>query len=327
MWCGINNSVHGPTRLIAKMIDKSSQQGRTTNLRNTDHLWLLSDYSGEDRQSPYESYSFLVFDLASSRDFVTRLSDIRLRSIKDSRRVSYKNLREPVRNRAALQIAESASKYLVGNVVTIAVARSLGSLFKDGNDEFAPDPILAKYLDELNPRVSEKYGRILHFGAMVAAGFSSSGQNLTWITDRDEVVEGASRFTGFRLHAQNLFSHYLRHDMGHFKLGTSANDDGSMSLQDCLTVPDMAAGAMQEIVIAKSAANCAGTRLWSPLTFTKTLRASRIIEAFHSSLGRLSLLFFVIDKPSSGPGIIVSEERIVAYPPEIPSLWVPRPLH
>lgn len=42
--------------------------------------------------------------------------------------------------------------------------------------------------------------------------------------------------------------HYLTHNMGNIRFGTTYSDNGSMELEDLAALPDLAAGAMSELI-------------------------------------------------------------------------------
>src|SRR4029077_12260677 len=46
----------------------------------------------------------------------------------------------------------------------------------------------------------------------------------------------------------HISSHYLTHDMGDLRCGTTECDDGSRLIEDFVSVPDLIAGALSEVL-------------------------------------------------------------------------------
>ena len=83
---------------------------------------------------------------------------------------------------------------------------------------------------------------------MLVACLSSSGQDVLWITDRDEIASNKEKLTEATNVVAHYMCHYLKHDMGNFRFGTTQSDNGTMELEDLASLPDLAAGAMSELM-------------------------------------------------------------------------------
>jgi hypothetical protein len=152
---------------------------------------LVSDYSGQHRQAAHEVYSFLVTTLATLQAWLPLRDQFRARWLPDGRRLSFKQLREPVRRRAFPHFLELAG-HLPANLITIMVDKRVGSFIQGG-------PLaLAEALDDcFTPDMSEgsveKIYRLALFMALLQAGLRREDQPSLWISDHDETLDSFDR--------------------------------------------------------------------------------------------------------------------------------------
>src|SRR5438876_1814427 len=65
-------------------------------------IYVASDYSGQDKQSPFEVLSLLIVDLDNSHAWERQRRLVRYRFLKDGRRISFKALNDGQRRRALI---------------------------------------------------------------------------------------------------------------------------------------------------------------------------------------------------------------------------------
>jgi len=214
------------------------------DLHNGRTLIVVSDYSGQHKTVNFESLSFLIADLDKCNVWEQRRKFWRQRFLPDGRRMAFKSLKDPVKERALEEFLDSANS-IVGLSITVLVHKDIRSLFGDGKGISWVNPELAAY-SHWPKHTFEKMLRVVHFVSFFIAGFSRPGQNILWITDEDDIAANESRLRELTKILSNVSSHYISHDMGHLRCGTTKSDDGSRQLEDLASIPDLVAGMLTE---------------------------------------------------------------------------------
>jgi hypothetical protein len=73
-------------------------------------------------------------------------------------------------------------------------------------------------------------------------------QDVLWFSDEDDFVADHERIRMATKVIATVTSHFLPHPMRHFRFGSTKSDDGSRSIEDLAALPDLAAGAMTEVL-------------------------------------------------------------------------------
>lgn len=229
-------------------------------LRDAECLLVGSDYGGEHKEADWQTLSFLIADLADAAAWQPARESIRRALLRDGRRMAFKSLNDRVRRNAMEGFLATANQ-LPGLLVTFAISRAIGSMFvKEGK----LDPSLLEFevLRDLTSPVAEKMLRIVHLISLLIAGFSAPGQDLLWATDEDSIAANPLRVRHLVDTLARVSSHLLPHDLRHLRVATAKQDNGDMSLEDLLAIPDVAAGAL-----STSLAGMLGTRRAPPRGF------------------------------------------------------------
>lgn len=220
---------------------------------NPDLLWpvdqglqiVASDYSGQHRQATHETFSFLVTTDRALTDWLPSWSAFRAEWLPDGRRLSFKQLREPVRRRAYPHFLELAGR-LRANLITIMVDNRVGCMSGDPlelaaiwDDCFAPNATAASV---------EKAYRLALFVCLIQAGLRREGQASRWISDQDEVLDSFDKRERFARIAR-----YLTFGLTGWRAGavqefmTTGGSDAPAWLEDLAAIPDIAAGACAQL--------------------------------------------------------------------------------
>jgi hypothetical protein len=158
----------------------------------TDGLMVIaSDYSGQHMRATHEAYSFLITTDSAVDEWHRIRQKFRRRWLPDGRRLSFKQLREPMRWRALGPFLKAAGT-IRGNVLTFLVDRRIKSFSQGGTQALAglfPDC----FTPETPPGTIEKMFRHSSFIAMLTAGFRRQDQPSLWISDHDETLETFDR--------------------------------------------------------------------------------------------------------------------------------------
>jgi hypothetical protein len=152
---------------------------------------IASDYSGHHKGASHEAYSFLITTGAALDEWLPLLDQFRRQFLPDGRRLSFKQLREPVRKRALIPFLETASA-LRGNVITVLIDQRIESFCQGGTQA------LAEIFPDCFPPTTrkgtiEKMVRLASFIAMLMAGLRKEDQEALWISDHDETLDTFDR--------------------------------------------------------------------------------------------------------------------------------------
>jgi hypothetical protein len=207
-------------------------------------LLIASDYGGEHRDATHLIYCYLVVG-GGARSWFSTIRSLRTNLLPDGRRMSYKRLADPLRQRALVPFLRAAAD-LDGHLVAVAVDKRKKWL------STAPD--VAQDLQRAfglkaswNPRSLETMMRKVHFLSILLSLWSRPHMDLSWITDQDEFVANDARHDDALITAARVSSFYVPHPMGIFRLNTTGQDPETPDYEDLCAVPDLAAGMLSEI--------------------------------------------------------------------------------
>lgn len=214
------------------------------DLRTAEALVLLSDYAGSHVSATHEVYSFLLFSQGSMATWSLERSRVRGSVLGRQRRMSYTRLSDAKR-RAAISPFLTAADSLNGVISSFIVSKGTGSLFLRTGTAEGP---LAEIVARWKAAVHERLERVFVFASFLLAGLSAPGQNVWWFSDEDEIFPNDERLRDATDLFANYSSHFLGHQLGHLRVGTAASDSGDLQLEDLLSIPDLVAGSLAELV-------------------------------------------------------------------------------
>jgi hypothetical protein len=203
-------------------------------------IFIFSDYSRAEEH--YQTYSFYVFGRSGADYFnaVRKLlrEDFRL----GRRRISFKQLNDKIKLKALSAFLEIAGA-IDGFVLTFAVDNRIKYMFAEQFIRVAPE-----LFSSVKKRVVEDMLRVVHFGAQAIMLAFSTGQNIVWFTDSDQIVANEKYEQLFgRIAEATIRTKFLPDEkVGHIGFGLTSVDDGSLEIEDFAAVPDLVAGALCE---------------------------------------------------------------------------------
>jgi len=207
-------------------------------------LIIGSDYSGESQQEPYVVYSFLFTGDRAWRAWDQRRLELRQEIMPDNRRMSYKQLGDRYRREFLRPILEAVDE-LEGLSISLAISKTVPSLFSPSGPLNLNNPEFSLFRD-WKREVLEKAFTLLHLAGFLLAGLAHKNQNVFWFTDQDEIAANPRMLTALTKAFAWISSGYLDFDLGHFRCGTTASDNGNRQIEDFVSVPDLIAGALSE---------------------------------------------------------------------------------
>lgn len=272
-----------------------SKPGSIPNFRGFGTFIIASDFGGLHSDARYEVYSFLLTNAERLGQWSNARADVRRRFLRDGRRMSYKVMNDRVRRRALAHFL-AASNLIPGLIATVAVNRRIQSLFtKSGR--FVSDSPETRVFATWARRTAERCLRAVHLASLFLRGLSTSGQDVFWVTDEEDVVANEDRLRAFIGVFANLSSQYLPHDLRHFRMATTSSDSGSRYLEDLTAICDMAAGSIQDILKEDFAqALLRSPSLWLPRMPTTRAKVGEIMDWFADSSQPLKRLTLVVDE-------------------------------
>jgi hypothetical protein len=266
------------------------RRGHLPSLHGAQSLLVASDYSGDHKSSLYQVLSFLVIDPRSLAAWEETRRQIRSSVLKDDRRIAFKSLGDHRRRAALMPFLRGASR-LRGVCAVFAIHRSIPSMFsRTGPSD--PDKIPISLQARWTRKTFERILRIADLLSLLLAGVSWPGQNILWITDNDDIVADLNHHQDTVNILGNVSSHYLAHSLGHLRVATARSDRGDRQLEDLLSIPDLTAGAVAELLNRHdNAGGIPGLGLVIPLSRTVSVK-TRFLSSW-LSIGDRPLKSFV----------------------------------
>lgn len=257
-------------------------------------LVVSSDYGGSHTGSAFDVYSILIGDLSLCGEWFEARSGIRNQFLRNDRRMSYKTLNDRQRQRA-LGPFLAAADLIPGLCVSLAVSKNVGSLFQ--KDIGPVNPELKECLS-WRKNLSERTFRVIHFVSAFVALLSRPGQDVLWFTDEDEIAANEERLTIFTKVWANVLGHYAIHTLGHLRCGTTKCDTGLNDIEDLTAIPDLAAGAVSDLLTP--VVGSMRTGVITPLPINQKVKSTVIGNWLLNQNHRLKKLILTIDrKPRS----------------------------
>ena len=295
MWKRMPNSISGPTRALDEVLSRLDDENPFPTLTSAKCLHCFSDYSGDHKQSRFETYSFLVCDLEQSTDAIASLQSLRQAEIRDSRRFKFQKLgRDVILDRCVPAFWDAANRTM-GVVFIVGVDKGLDTLSrsKHGRDR---DPDLARMVDRLPANTRERLQRILHFASLFVAALSSPGQDVLWVTDEDEIAANPERRSNFVDLFRNLASHYLQHDLSGLDAAVLGEVHPTDLAEDLASVPDFLAGAWAEALARRATSfYTLPSGLLVPIDAALSARARRVLDLAGARRQRLRHVPVIIE--------------------------------
>lgn len=216
---------------------------------------VMSDFGGEHGDAHFNTYSFLILAYNKIGPFMHQVEELRRKHglLEPYSEFAFKDLTFGPRNRALPEFLHLVDNFIHGAVVTIAIDKEIDTVFgvsKKSTYPLIEAQLAAMGLGQWKGAVAEKALRVCHSIALFVALTTSENQRLLWYCDNDAINQNARNRTF--ADTQNIFAHtlamYSRHKFDLVGFGKSF--DRKSHLDDLLSIPDFAAGVVQDILQA-----------------------------------------------------------------------------
>ncbi len=203
---------------------------------------LMSDYGGEHRTSRYDVISILVLDSENTAQWEYIRRQIRHRKLRDSRRMSFKNLGDN-RRKQTFESFLLAANSITGVCASFAIHKEVKFLCTNPKQ-------FSEYIQQFNlgggwnAKALDHLIRLVHFISLLIAGLSQPNQNVYWISDEGSFFANTPRCQDVTRLTSYFTSYYVKHPLGELGIGTTQIDEDDMRLEDLTAIPDLVAGAV-----------------------------------------------------------------------------------
>lgn len=241
----MNPELEHPTGLFAVLrgvIAKALAGGGFPNGPRGRQLFLAADFSGTHRGPLYTTYAFLLLDLDRNNWWMNAQRAFRVEALTGGRRLSFKALNDGARRRALTPFLLMADE-IEGTLIVVAIRKDRDSIFQPTSEDAD-----LSLVEAWKPSVHEHLMRVTHLSALCVALCSRPDQDLLWICDQDDVASNDSQVTALTKLFAHVWGHVTEHNLRHLRLGSTRSDDGSRTIEDLTAVPDLAAGAVCEML-------------------------------------------------------------------------------
>jgi len=216
---------------------------------------VMSDFSGEHKGARFNTYSFLIMAYNKVGPFETKIRELREKYgiLKPYSEFRFKDLTYGPRSRALPAFLHLIDNFIHGAVVTIAIDKHIGTVFgkskKEAHASIEKQLRIMK-LGQWNGATAEKMLRICHVIAVFTALTTHDKQRLLWYCD-DDAINADTRDRRFE-HMQNIFVRVLgMYCANNFEIvGFGKSFAHKSHLDDLLSIPDLAAGVVQDLLQA-----------------------------------------------------------------------------
>ena len=219
---------------------------RFPDLWDPSALVIASDYGGQHSGAGYTTYGILVTNQKFARAWNAHRLAVRAAHLADGRTLCYKDLNNDKRARLALSPFLSAADQLEGLLLTIAVNKDC-NLIGSRQEIRAALPEAVKRWKPDTLRKALTVGFIVNF---LVAALAREGQDVVWVTDRDDIVPNQKKGTEMVEFLGRLTPYFGAPSLGHLTVLTTGVTSATQALEDAVSIPDMAAGAAAEFFSA-----------------------------------------------------------------------------
>lgn len=218
-------------------------------------LGVFSDFGGEHPEAEFATYSVLIMSLSKADPFQKAIEALRHKCSMANpySEFAYKKLSKGSQSRVIGEFLQIVDNLIHGALITVAIDKQLKTVFgapkKKGQAQARiAEQLAAISLGRWKGEAAEKAGRVCHTICAFLSLTVSPNQKVFWYCDNDEINKTLSGRT-FE-NTQELFARvlgtYTRTPLDSIGFAKSFKDKSHYD--DLLSVPDLAAGVVQDLL-------------------------------------------------------------------------------
>lgn len=229
------------------------QLNELPDFSDDEKIAVMSDFGGEHPGAHFYTYSFLILAYNKIGPFMEQIEKLRKKHglLNPYSEFAFKDLGYGPRSRALPEFLHLVDNFIHGAIITIAIDKQIDTVFgssKKQAHQLIEEQLLSMGLGKWKGAAGEKVLRVCHSIALFTALTTTEKQRLLWYCDNDAINENA-RDRGFS-DTQQIFLRtlgmYSKHKLDLVGFGRSFN--GKSHLDDLLSIPDFAAGVVQDLL-------------------------------------------------------------------------------
>ncbi|XJC79854.1 hypothetical protein ACHFCA_34770 (plasmid) [Delftia tsuruhatensis] len=217
------------------------------------NLGVFSDFGGEHAEAEFATYSVLIMSLSKVGPFQTAIETLRRKynMIDPYSEFAYKKLSKGSRPRAIGDFLHIVDNFIHGALITVAIDKQLKTVFGGSKSQAhagMTEQLASMGLGRWKGEVAEKAARVCHTICAFLALTMYPNQRVLWYCDNDSINQDASVRT-FK-NTQEIFVRVLGlYTQNHIDfLGFAKSFAEKSHYDDLLSVPDLAAGVVQDLL-------------------------------------------------------------------------------
>lgn len=241
---------------IIKVFDDFNEAIKKKNFefpdfRNTSDLFIASDYSGEHKTANYVAYSFLIGDSNQLKSFDVNRQEVREKYNITDRTVAFKKLSNDNLLEIAITEFLRSTDLIPGLLLVFLVNKNIEGLFKN----IDPQKIPIEEFHNWKSKDFKKLVWILYLMSFFVAGLSKKEQSIKWLTDQDNIVANENRLVAVSQYFASVLGSFIPHPLEYRGVITTENDNEKFDKEDLVSIPDLAGGALTELLTVHSNEN------------------------------------------------------------------------
>jgi hypothetical protein len=216
-------------------------------------LGVFSDFGGEHAEAEFATYSVLIMSLSKVGPFQTAIEALRRKySMADPySEFAYKKLSKGARSRAIGEFLHIVDNFIHGALITVAIDKQLKTVF--GGSKNHAHTGMTKHLAAMGlgiwkGELAEKVGRVCHTICAFLSLTMYPNQRVLWYCDNDAINQdsGVRTFENTREIFARVLGMYTQNYLD--VLGFAKSFADKSHYDDLLSVPDLAAGVVQDLL-------------------------------------------------------------------------------
>ncbi len=228
--------------------------GELPDFSGDSKIAIMSDFGGEHPGARFNTYAFLFLAYNKAVLFEQKVKQLREKHhiIVPYSEFAYKKLKSGPRSRALIEYLDLVDHFVHGAIITIAIDKRIETVFGAEREQVHPimeDHLLEEGLGEWKGHAAEKILRVTHIISAFTALLTQENQKVFWYSDNDLINEDAKKrdFTHTQQILSRVLDMYMPHKLDILGVGKSFDEKGH--LDDLLSVTDLAAGVVQDLLL------------------------------------------------------------------------------